>query len=159
MTHVIYLAGPLFSLAEREFNRSLAKKLRNWSSDSRTKDYEVFLPQEHPQGQGPAREIFARDKQALENADIVVANMDGPDPDSGTCWECGYACGIGKPVIAFRTDVRPNEEADKVPFNLMLAASATAVIDLRHPKAKELKIEELDELISRIVEKIKALSL
>jgi len=21
--------------------------------------------------------------------EAVVANMDGPDPDSGTCWECG----------------------------------------------------------------------
>jgi nucleoside 2-deoxyribosyltransferase len=159
MKRVIYLAGPLFSLAEREFNRSLARSLRDWPSDSEIKDYEVFLPQEHPQGQAPAGEIFDHDKQAIENADVVVANMDGPDPDSGTSWECGYAYGIGKPVIAFRTDVRPNEEADKMPFNLMLAVSAKEVIDLRHSKAKELNIEELDELILRIVEKIKAVLL
>ena len=37
--------------------------------------------------------------------DIVVANMDGSDPDSGTSWECGYAY-RKKPVILFRADFR-----------------------------------------------------
>jgi hypothetical protein len=69
MKRVIYLAGPLFSLAEREFNRSLAAGLRNWPSDSEIKHYEVFLPQEHPQGDAPAGEIFHRDKQELKNAE------------------------------------------------------------------------------------------
>ena len=53
--------------------------------------------------------------------------MDGPDPDSGTCWECGYAY-KKKQVIVFRTDFR---EAGDVPgsrFNLMLSASAAKVI-------------------------------
>src|SRR6266508_6190342 len=29
-------------------------------------------------------------------AEVVVANMDGPDPDSGTCWECGSVWGASR---------------------------------------------------------------
>ena len=34
---------------------------------------------------------------SIDWADMVVACMDGPDPDSGTAWECGYAHVEGKP--------------------------------------------------------------
>src|SRR6516164_2313015 len=52
-----------------------------------------------------------------------------PDPDSGTCWECGYAY-QKKPVIVFRTDFRAGDEPGKAPFNLMLSESASACLDL-----------------------------
>jgi nucleoside 2-deoxyribosyltransferase len=55
--------------------------------------------------------------------------MDGPDPDSGTCWECGYAY-KRKPIIVFRTDFRAADEPGKAPYNLMLTESATARLDL-----------------------------
>ena len=80
----IYLAGPLFTTAERDFNLRLAHSLRQAG-------HEVFLPQENEQRSKTAREIFEEDLAGLDWAEIVVANMDGPDPDSGTCWECGYA--------------------------------------------------------------------
>lgn len=119
----IYMAGPLFSTAEREFNARLARLLRE-------KGHDVCLPQEVEQRAMSAKEIFTKDVEGLDWAEAVVANMDGPDPDSGTCWECGYAYGK-KPVIVYRTDFRDADEADKAPFNLMLTESATRCLDLR----------------------------
>ena len=94
----LYLAGPLFSTAERDFNDALARGLRQ-------RGHEVWLPQEHEQRAKTGAEIFIADVAGLDWADVVVANMDGADPDSGTCWECGYAYGK-KPVIVFRSDFR-----------------------------------------------------
>ena len=118
----IYLAGPLFTTAEREFNLRLTQRLRQAG-------HEVFLPQESEQRTMTAREIFAGDVAGIDWAEVVVANMDGPDPDSGTCWECGYAY-KRKPIIVFRTDFRAADEPGKAPYNLMLTESATVRLDL-----------------------------
>jgi nucleoside 2-deoxyribosyltransferase len=116
----IYLAGPLFTTAEQEFNRQLSDLLESAG-------HEVWLPQEHEPQKRSAPAIFETDVAGLDSADVVVANMDGPDPDSGTCWECGYAFGK-KPIILFRTDFREAGDVPRSPFNLMLSASATKVI-------------------------------
>jgi nucleoside 2-deoxyribosyltransferase len=118
----IYLAGPLFTTAEREFNAALASALRACG-------HEVFLPQETEQRSMTAREIFLSDVRGIDWAEAVVANMDGPDPDSGTSWECGYAYGK-KPVIVFRTDFRSGAEHEGAPYNLMLTESADRLLGL-----------------------------
>jgi nucleoside 2-deoxyribosyltransferase len=128
----IYLAGPLFSSAERDFNSRLAGLLRE-------ERIEVWLPQESEQHSMNPRQIFKEDVRGIDWADVVVANMDGADPDSGTCWECGYAY-LKKPIIIFRTDFRagyemrgnvhPAEEDDRAPYNLMLTESADVRLDL-----------------------------
>ena len=78
----IYLAGPLFTAAEREFYVRLRDLLA-------AAGHEVWLPQDHEPRDKTAAAIFREDVKGLEWSEIVVANMDGPDPDSGTCWECG----------------------------------------------------------------------
>jgi nucleoside 2-deoxyribosyltransferase len=128
----IYLAGPLFSTAERDFNTRLAGLLREMK-------IEVWLPQESEQGSMSPRQIFEEDVRGIDWADIVVANMDGPDPDSGTCWECGYAY-RKKPIVIFRTDFRVGnenrydahsaKEMSQAPYNLMLTESADERLDL-----------------------------
>jgi nucleoside 2-deoxyribosyltransferase len=118
----LYLAGPLFTTAEQEFNTRLAALLR-------AAGHQVWLPQEHEQRDKSAREIFLKDVEGIDWADVVVANMDGPDPDSGTCWECGYAY-RKKPIILFRTDFRAAHEPGKSPYNLMLTESADRVIEV-----------------------------
>lgn len=125
----LYLAGPLFSTAERDFNDALARGLRQ-------RGHEVWLPQEHEQRAKSAKEIFTEDVAGIDWAEAVVANMDGADPDSGTCWECGYAYGK-KPVIVFRTDLRV-EHAGKAPYNLMLTEAATLRLDLAFTGMEEI---------------------
>ena len=125
----IYLAGPLFSTAEQEFNSRLAGLLRE-------SGHEVWLPQEEEQRDKTAAEIFRKDVEGIDWAEVVVANMDGPDPDSGTCWECGYAY-KKKPVIVFRTDFRAGDDPTKAPYNLMLTESATERLELAYLATKD----------------------
>jgi nucleoside 2-deoxyribosyltransferase len=115
----IYLAGPLFTVAEQRFNADLAKFLESHG-------FEVWLPQDHEPRRNTARAIFQMDITALDAADMVVACMDGPDPDSGTAWECGYAYAKGKPIVCYRTDFRISGDTEGAPYNLMLSESATA---------------------------------
>jgi|SRR6516165_9305336 nucleoside 2-deoxyribosyltransferase len=119
----IYLAGPLFTLAEQGFNAEIARFLEG-------QGFEVWLPQEHEPRSKMAKAIFDMDVEALDWADIVVACMDGPDPDSGTAWECGYAYAKGKPIVGYRTDFRISGDTEGAPYNLMLSESATARFEI-----------------------------
>lgn len=45
----------------------------------------------------------------IDECDIVIANLSpfrGPEPDSGTAWEVGYAQGLKKRVLAYSSDMR-----------------------------------------------------
>lgn len=114
----LYMAGPLFSAGELWFNKVLANTLRAMG-------HQVFLPQEEEQGEDPTA-IFNSDVKGIDWAEAVVACLDGPDPDSGTCWELGYAYAKGKGCVVYRTDFRLFEGVDKV--NLMMLESADAVL-------------------------------
>ena len=116
----IYFAGPLFSAAERDWNATLAAALR-------TAGHEVFVPQEQEPGKD-AKGIFATDVGGIDWADGLVAIMDGADPDSGTCWEVGYAYGK-KPIVLVRTDMRRNAGSGGSGYNPMLTESATVRVD------------------------------
>ena len=94
----LYFAGPLFTTPERTWNVDVVAALR-------AAGHEIFLPQEQEPGKDAAG-IFATDVGGIDWADGLVAIMDGPDPDSGTCWEVGYAYGCRKPIVLVRTDFR-----------------------------------------------------
>jgi nucleoside 2-deoxyribosyltransferase len=138
----IYLAGPLFTTAECMFNEKLAELLRDFG-------HEVFLPQETEQRNATCRKIFDSDVAGIDWSEVVVANMDGVDPDSGTCWECGYAHGK-KPVILFRTDIR-EEGAPFGPFNLMMHQAAGGWLDCKRRSVAEIAAlinEKLGDLVA-----------
>jgi nucleoside 2-deoxyribosyltransferase len=94
----LYFAGPFFTTPERTWNAEVTAALR-------AAGHEVFLPQENEPGKDAAG-IFAADKAGIDRADGLVAIMDGPAPDSGTCWEVGYAFGTKKSIVLVRTDFR-----------------------------------------------------
>ena len=64
----------------------------------------------------------------IDWADGLVAIMDGPDPDSGTSWEVGYAFGLKKSIVLVRTDIRAAGSAGE--YNPMLTQAATIRLDL-----------------------------
>ncbi len=138
----LYLAGPLFTTPERQWNEALAARLE-------AAGHEVFVPHLHPPRERAARTIFLKDKAGIDWADGVVAIMDGPDPDSGTAWECGYAFGLGKPVVLFRSDFRASGDSTDMPYNAMLVGAANAHIEL--PLATE------DQAAAAIVEALAGL--
>lgn len=135
----IYLAGPLFTTAEQEFNRQLCAALQQAG-------HVVWLPQEHEPRERTAKAIFEEDVSGLHASDVIVANMDGPDPDSGTCWEIGYAYGK-KPIILYRTDFRQAGDAVNAPVNLMMSESADAVIVAPLATPKEIAAKVCDALL------------
>ncbi len=119
----VFIAAPLFSEAEREFNRKIDELLRS-------NGFETVLPQRDI---GDAwteghRRVFEKDLAAIDGSDVVVAVLDGPDVDSGTAFEIGYSFARGKPVIGLKTDRRtfaPGEEVN----NMILQAAARLVRD------------------------------
>lgn len=123
----IYLAAPLFTLAERMFNAELAAELARLCPE-----LDVFLPQRCDEQfqhlPDPTRRIYDCLMDALEWCDAVVAVLDGSDADSGTCIEMGYACGRGKRIIGVRTDFRSGEDDG---LNLMV--SNICAVLLREP--------------------------
>jgi nucleoside 2-deoxyribosyltransferase len=118
----IYMAGPLFTTAEKHFNHGLAAALREFG-------HEVWLPQDMEPRDRSARSVFEKDVEGIDQSEAIVACMDGPDPDSGTAWECGYGYAKGKKIILYRTDERGISDGGLCEFNLMLYASANSVLD------------------------------
>ncbi|MEO7664585.1 MAG: nucleoside 2-deoxyribosyltransferase [Candidatus Limnocylindrales bacterium] len=137
----LYFAGPLFSAAERDWNAAVVAALRDGG-------HEVFLPQEQERGKDAAG-IFATDVAGIDWADALVAIMDGPDPDSGTCWECGYAYGR-KPILLVRTDSRALTGYSGA-YNPMLTESASRRLDLVGANLEEVGrtvLEALGDLVT-----------
>ena len=99
----VYLAAPLFSEAECDFNRKLRDELISAG-------FIVFLPQEDSNNVKDMLDrqkiIFNKNLKGIENSDIIVAVIDGADIDSGTAWEIGFAFAKAKPVLGLRTDFR-----------------------------------------------------
>ena len=92
---LIYLAGPLFSEAERRFNAQLSEKLEALG-------FRVFLPQrdgverEKPPYDAMTPEerrhaIFNLDLAKILEADVFLFVLDGRVPDEGACVELGIA--------------------------------------------------------------------
>jgi len=107
MIRLVYVAGPLFSQAEREFLEKMVDSLARVAHLDPVRHF--FLPHRDggELGKGPTRtDIFKLDMSKLRQADIVVALLDGQDVDSGTCIELGYAHALGKKIFGIITDFR-----------------------------------------------------
>jgi nucleoside 2-deoxyribosyltransferase len=120
---MIYLAAPVFTLAERQFNEALANEIERIGPP-----LTVFLPQRYDKEfEDPpdrSQKMFACLTGALDSCAVVVAILDGPDSDAGVCYEIGYACGREKRVIGVRTDFRGEDRG----LNLMLANACLALV-------------------------------
>jgi nucleoside 2-deoxyribosyltransferase len=131
----IYYAGPLFTAAERAWNTHNAIVLR-----ARLAPATVLLPQEfcapfESSAKPDFAAIFSACVAQLESANAVLAILDGPDCDSGTAWEVGYAVAKRIPVIGLRTDLRPAEDGAS---NCMLSRSCQSVVATIDHAAAEL---------------------
>ena len=117
-TFRVYLAGPLFTLGERRANRELARAIEQANSEVL-----IVLPQDlkYDDRYNDSRAfgfIFKGCVDAIDTCQCMLAWLDGPDADSGTCFEVGYAYAKNIPVIGLRTDFRSNQERG---LNIMLS--------------------------------------
>ena len=121
----VYLAAPLFTLQERCCNRQLARAIEGALPGAT-----VVLPQDlkHHGRYNDRRAFGCVYKGCLDKigaSQCLVAWLDGPDADSGTSFEMGYACAKGIPVIGVRTDFRLNQERG---VNIMLSRACAAFV-------------------------------
>lgn len=125
----IYLAGPLFGIADRSHNFHLAKHLE-------TIGYQVILPQVRALNfsRGDLFDLPAVVEDCVQLCkdpqNICVANIDGPDADSGTAFECGVALASTGRAIVCRTDFRTYPEKE-IGWNAMFMAKG--IIRIYHP--------------------------
>ncbi len=122
----VYLAAPLFSEAELDFNRMLREEIKS-------SGFNVFLPQEDSNNVKDRDDrqsiIFNKNEAAIDKSDIIVAVIDGADVDSGTAWEIGYAYARGKSILGLRTDFRTLGIEGTV--NLMIERSVILCMSIR----------------------------
>lgn len=149
MKRVIYFAAPLFTQAERMWNRKLTETLLK-----KTSAIEVFLPQEETKKAMTENGVDFKKMQeiclkGIDACDHVLAILDGSDSDSGTCFECGYGYALGKKIIGVRTDIRTGEDQG---LNAMLNQSCSSVIQYSADNDTETDIEVLAERIIKELE-------
>ena len=101
----IYLAGPLFTEAERDWLRNLKKQIESLA-ESQGKQVTVIWPYELATqseidhlGPKAKHEIFSRCKSHLDDADMMIALLDGPQVDDGTAWEIGYFSAVSDRIV------------------------------------------------------------
>ena len=122
MVHKIYLSGPLFSEAEVAWGRQLLAFIREHLGNTK-----IIWPHEIvPEGAEPSQ-IFTANLQALNQCDLMIAILDGPQVDDGTAWEIGYFFSQGKKILGIRTDFRRAGESEKSRVNLMIECSCLRV--------------------------------
>jgi nucleoside 2-deoxyribosyltransferase len=94
----IYLAGPdVFRPDAFEWADTVRELCRSYG-------FEPLLPVDHDETV-PDR-IFQANINLIRKAQVVAANLDpfrGPEPDSGTAFELGYALALGKKICGYVT--------------------------------------------------------
>lgn len=120
------LRRPLFTEADRDWIRATIKKIEVLAIDQGIKVAIMFLydliTQEEIDSFGAAAkfEIFSRCKAHLDDADTVIAVLDGSQGDDGTAWEIGYFYARKSPeqkIIGIRTDFRRAGESEGAVVN------------------------------------------
>ena len=99
----IYFASPLFSMSEQSFNEQVVEYIRESIPGA-----EVYLPQENESindksGYADSEMIANGDNKYLEEADILVAVLDGQTVDVGVAAEVGYFYSMNKPILGLYT--------------------------------------------------------
>ena len=99
----IYIAGPLFTAGERQVLEQVDQVVRAVGRNTYLphRDGGIFL-----RDAGSSLNFFQGDTAQLDRSDWVVAILNGPDVDSGTSWEIGYAFSKGKKIIGYCDDTR-----------------------------------------------------
>jgi nucleoside 2-deoxyribosyltransferase len=129
----VYLASPLgFSPEWKSYRYKIKQRLAQISCtvlDPWEQTYHSDIEQAGVIRDWPARvqafkEIATRigkaNEEMIRSCDIVLGVLDGPELDSGTASEIGFAAALGKKCYGLRTDFRDCGEFDGQPFNLQV---------------------------------------
>ena len=130
----VYLAAPCFSSAERRWNADVKSALEIVCPSN----FEFYLPQDRVTETWP--HILIREEliRGIFTSHFLVANLDGPGGDDGTCWEMGFMAGLNATannqlslnhsdnIFWYRTDFRNGGDSN-FNVNLMMAYGGTPI--------------------------------
>jgi Nucleoside 2-deoxyribosyltransferase len=111
----LYLAGPLFSAAEREWLDGLAERLR-------AEGFDCFVPHENfpDLADVTVADVYRVDAGGLRSSNALVAWLDGPMVDDGTACEIGMFAELVRSggeqyrgIVAIATDLRLQRRREK----------------------------------------------
>jgi nucleoside 2-deoxyribosyltransferase len=130
----IYLASPLgFALSTRSFMTDIEVALRipgvelanPWSDDPLERERRdadcIFDMTERLARLKQINSLTGKaNEESIRRCNMLVAVLDGPDVDSGTASEVGFAYGQGIPIYGIRTDLRRAGENSAAIVNLQV---------------------------------------
>ena len=111
----LYVAGPLFSEAERSWLDDLAARLR-------AEGFDCFVPHENvlQTADITVEYVYSVDTEGLRSANALVAWVDGPMCDDGTASEIGMFAELVRSggeqyrgIVAIATDLRLQRRREK----------------------------------------------
>jgi nucleoside 2-deoxyribosyltransferase len=123
--HRVYVASPLgFTAATRDYyDREVLGRL--W--DAGCVPLDPWAGQDGPPAGADPRALAhwshaagRRNAELIDEADALLAILDGADVDSGTAAEIGYAAARGKPIVGVRDDLRQTGDNAGVTVNLQV---------------------------------------
>lgn len=156
----IYIAGPLFSLHEKQFLELivnfLSKRIKGLDSER-----DFFLPHrdagdlgiiDEKEEPSKKKDMFSKDLKFLDEVEIVIAVLDGVDVDSGTAVELGYAYSKKKKIFGVLSDHRAFKNSKIKDLNNMVwgvCEDGKSLILLNELKDLELLSNLLEKYLGR----------
>jgi nucleoside 2-deoxyribosyltransferase len=131
----VYVAGPLCTQEERNFLEKIDKICKKHG-------FETFLPHRDCglwKSMKDVKRIAKGDLKGFDNCKLVIASLNGFNVGAGTAWEMGYAYSKKIPVIAIKTDRKPEESIEEISA---IIAGTTKIVT---------SFDELEEEIKNIV--------
>ena len=124
----VYLAGPLFTAAERRYLAGVRDRLRALPGVEVLWPGDLFVDVDlDAMGASAKRHIFNRCLEELSGSDMVVALLDGTQVDDGTAWEIGYAFARDLPIWGLRTDFRRAGDTGHSLVNCMIECACLKI--------------------------------
>lgn len=112
----IYWAGGLFDYKEMVGNLQLGTAVEEVSNGK----YKVYFPQNcECDTSRDTQGIRNQDLLSILQCDVILANFDGTELDSGTVVEFCFAKALDIPAVLLRTDFRKCGDSNELPWNLM----------------------------------------
>lgn len=143
--YVVYLAGPIKIWKER-FQQEYSKIFSYKIDLIEPGDLSLLLEELSKNHRKISQKIARMCLAAIEHSDAVLAYIKPYEPEEhmsipgvDSCWELGYACGIGKPVIALIDSL---EDLKFWESAWMVNLSITAI--LTSHKEIALKVKEME---------------
>jgi nucleoside 2-deoxyribosyltransferase len=129
----VYLASPLgFSPEWKSYREKIKRRLTElgcivldpWDPKFHEVIEKASSIQDWPARIAAFKKIAAKigkaNEDMIRSCDVVLGVLDGPELDSGTVSEIGFAVGLGKTCFGLRTDFRNSGDFDGIPINLQV---------------------------------------